>query len=152
MFARTPSPLPRVAERLLSISPRRSRGCRPPPLPSLLTCSQRFSQIHALDMSLFENSRLLWKHPRPIRTRVEALRQMINHRHGLNLSAYDRSESLNYYNYNSYHSKEDYDELHAYSITNDTFWVDLWTFLGIVSSVAPDPSKVSLNLTFTSRH
>ena len=38
---------------------------------------------------------------------------------------------------------EDYEDLHKYSINEWGFWLDLWEFLGIVSSVPPDPAKAS---------
>lgn len=40
------------------------------------------------------------------------------------------------------HTVEDYHDLHAYSVSNYTFWLDLWQFMGILSSVTPDPTKV----------
>ena len=33
---------------------------------------------------------------------------------------------------------EDYDDLHKYSITDYTFWKDLWEYLGIIYSVPPE--------------
>jgi acetoacetyl-CoA synthetase len=50
-------------------------------------------------------------------TKVELLRRLINRKHGLHL--------------------KDYSELHEYSVTDYTFWLDLWQFLGIISSVPP---------------
>ncbi|KAI0266999.1 acetoacetate-CoA ligase [Gloeopeniophorella convolvens] len=70
-----------------------------------------------MTVDAFANSRLLWKHPAPHRTRVEALRLLINRKHGLHL--------------------KDFHDLHEYSITDYTFWLDLWEFLGIISSVPP---------------
>ncbi|KAF5355503.1 hypothetical protein D9758_006409 [Tetrapyrgos nigripes] len=67
--------------------------------------------------SYFEQSHLLWKHPLPQFTNVELLRRMINRTHGLNL--------------------KDYHDLHKYSVTDYNFWLDLWKFLRIVSSVPP---------------
>ncbi|KAL5520210.1 hypothetical protein ACEPAG_9423 [Sanghuangporus baumii] len=71
---------------------------------------------------LFDQSRVLWRHPNPSRTRGEYLRRFINHKHGLQL--------------------KNYDDLHAYSIKDYTFWLDLWEFLSITSSIPPDPSKI----------
>jgi acetoacetyl-CoA synthetase len=34
-------------------------------------------------------------------------------------------------------SAEDYHALHKYSVESYTFWLDLWEFLGIISSVPP---------------
>ncbi|KAK7055263.1 AMP-binding domain-containing protein [Favolaschia claudopus] len=68
-------------------------------------------------MSYFENSKLLWKPQQPFQTSIARLRRFINRKHGLSL--------------------ENYDQLHQYSIETYTFWVDLWEFLGIISSVPP---------------
>lgn len=98
--------------------------------------------------TLFEHSKLLWSPLNPNRTRVEALRRMINHKRGLQLSRQTnhtrRLECL------LTRIPEDYQELHKYSVENYGFWLDLWEFLGIVYSVPP--SKVlrqlmSLNYT-----
>ena len=37
---------------------------------------------------------------------------------------------------------EDFHELHEYSVSDYAFWVDLWEFLGIISSVPPNPARV----------
>ncbi|THH05067.1 hypothetical protein EW145_g5069 [Phellinidium pouzarii] len=47
---------------------------------------------------------------------------MINHKHGLSL--------------------KNYHELHEYSVRDYAFWLDLWEFTGVISSVAPNPSRV----------
>ncbi|KAI0247309.1 acetoacetate-CoA ligase [Lactifluus subvellereus] len=73
-----------------------------------------------MTLDTFTNSRLLSKPSAPQDTRIEALRRLINRKHRLHL--------------------KDYFDLHKYSVTNYTFWLDLWEFLGIISS-AP-PSKV----------
>ncbi|KAI0297209.1 acetoacetate-CoA ligase [Multifurca ochricompacta] len=70
-----------------------------------------------MTLDAFANSRLLSKPAAPQRTRVEALRRLINRKHGLHL--------------------KDFFDLHEYSVTNYTFWVDLWEYLGIISSVLP---------------
>ncbi|KAJ7141336.1 acetoacetate-CoA ligase [Mycena epipterygia] len=67
--------------------------------------------------SHFENSGPLWRPANPSWTPVEGLRRLINSKHGLHL--------------------EDYHALHKYSVESCTFWLDLWEFLGIISSVAP---------------
>ncbi|KZS98598.1 acetoacetate-CoA ligase [Sistotremastrum niveocremeum HHB9708] len=59
----------------------------------------------------------IWKHPNPSHSRPEQFRRFVNHKHGLNL--------------------KDYHELHNYSISDWTFWKDLWDYLGIISSVPP---------------
>ncbi|KAH7927543.1 acetoacetate-CoA ligase [Leucogyrophana mollusca] len=67
--------------------------------------------------SQFEQSRLIWRPAFASHAVVERFRREINLKHGLNL--------------------KDYHDLHSYSITDYTFWLDLWQFLGIVSSVPP---------------
>ncbi|EJD05262.1 acetoacetyl-CoA synthetase [Fomitiporia mediterranea MF3/22] len=74
------------------------------------------------NLKLFEQSRLLWRPPNPSRTRVEAFRRFVNHKHGLRL--------------------KDYEDFHAYSVQDYTFWLDLWEFLGITSSIPPDPLRI----------
>ncbi|KAF7357777.1 AMP-binding domain-containing protein [Mycena venus] len=65
----------------------------------------------------FENSDPIWRPANPSWTAVERLRRLINSKHGLQL--------------------KDYHDLHRYSVESYTFWLDLWEFLGIVSSVPP---------------
>lgn len=72
--------------------------------------------------SHFSHSRLIWKHDRPAHTQVEILRRIINRKHGLDLS--------------------DYHDLHKYSVEDYTFWLDLWEFLGIISSVPPNSKRI----------
>ncbi|KAJ6494938.1 hypothetical protein DFH09DRAFT_1206015 [Mycena vulgaris] len=67
--------------------------------------------------SHFENSEPIWRPANPSWTAVERFRRLINRKHGLRL--------------------EDYHALHKYSVESYTFWLDLWEFLGIISSVAP---------------
>ncbi|KAF7376536.1 AMP-binding domain-containing protein [Mycena sanguinolenta] len=67
--------------------------------------------------SFFENAGPIWKHPSPSWTAVERLRRLINSKHGLQL--------------------KDYHDLHKYSVESYEFWLDLWEFLGIVSSIPP---------------
>ncbi|KAI0755922.1 hypothetical protein BC629DRAFT_1584604 [Irpex lacteus] len=66
----------------------------------------------------FAQSRLIWAPKDPARTRVEGFRKIINRKHGLNL--------------------KDYHDLHRYSVTDYTFWKDLWEYLGIIYSVPPE--------------
>jgi len=40
------------------------------------------------------------------------------------------------------HVAEDYHDLYDYSVSDYTFWLDLWDFLGIISSVPPNPAQV----------
>lgn len=70
-----------------------------------------------MSQDLFSSSRLLSRPVTPQDAKVEVLRRFINRKHGLHL--------------------KDYSELHQYSVTDYTFWVDLWQFLGIISSVPP---------------
>ncbi|KAJ7187744.1 acetoacetyl-CoA synthetase [Mycena filopes] len=67
--------------------------------------------------SHFEDSGPLWRPADPSFTAVERLRRLINSKHGLNLA--------------------NYDDLHKYSVRSFTFWLDLWEFLGIISSIPP---------------
>ncbi|EGN99920.1 hypothetical protein SERLA73DRAFT_51824 [Serpula lacrymans var. lacrymans S7.3] len=67
--------------------------------------------------SQFDQSRLIWTPAYPSFSPAEKLRREINLKHGLNL--------------------KDYHDLHHYSVTDYTFWLDLWQFVGIVSSVPP---------------
>ncbi|KAJ7282809.1 acetoacetyl-CoA synthetase [Mycena rebaudengoi] len=70
--------------------------------------------------SHFVPSQPLWKPSDAAFTAVERFRQLINRKHGLHLSKVD-----------------DYHALHKYSVESYTFWLDLWEFLGIRSSVPP---------------
>ncbi|TFK70614.1 acetoacetate-CoA ligase [Pluteus cervinus] len=69
------------------------------------------------DTNPFSQSRLLWKHVQPQLASSELLRRLINRKRGLQLG--------------------DYHDLHKYSVENYDFWLDLWEFLRIVSSVPP---------------
>ncbi|KAA1471742.1 acetoacetate-CoA ligase [Dentipellis sp. KUC8613] len=68
-------------------------------------------------MDSFAQSKLLYSPPSPRFTRVEALRRYINQKHNLAL--------------------RDYNDLHEYSVTDYTFWLDLWQFMGIIYSAPP---------------
>ncbi|KIJ67761.1 hypothetical protein HYDPIDRAFT_83248 [Hydnomerulius pinastri MD-312] len=70
----------------------------------------------------FEESKLLWTPAYPGHAVCEKLRREINMKRGLNL--------------------KDYNDLHAYSVSDYTFWLDLWDFMGIISSVQPQPDKI----------
>ncbi|KAF8973045.1 acetoacetyl-CoA synthetase [Flammula alnicola] len=70
----------------------------------------------------FAQSKLLWT---PIQTQTaasEVLRRLINRKHGLQL--------------------KNYHDLHKYSVEDYTFWLDLWEFLGIVSSILPQKDRI----------
>ncbi|KAH9485547.1 Acetoacetyl-CoA synthetase [Psilocybe cubensis] len=72
--------------------------------------------------SYFAQSKLLWSPIQPRTAFVEVLRREINRKHGLNLKTYH--------------------DLHKYSIEDYTFWLDLWHFLGIISSVPPSKDAI----------
>ncbi|RDB16867.1 Acetoacetyl-CoA synthetase [Hypsizygus marmoreus] len=74
--------------------------------------------------SSFAHSRFLWKHEHPEFTPIEAMRRMINRKHGLKLA--------------------NYHDLHKYSVEDYNFWLDLWEFLGIISSIPPDPKRITV--------
>ena len=90
-----------------------------------------------MSQDLFASSRLLSKPTTTEDTKVEVLRRFVNRKHGLHLSSYC------YFDHTTgpYRNAEDYPELHEYSVTDYTFWLDLWQFMGIISSVPP--TKVS---------
>ncbi|KIP06965.1 hypothetical protein PHLGIDRAFT_106267 [Phlebiopsis gigantea 11061_1 CR5-6] len=67
--------------------------------------------------SQFSQSRLIWKHRDTQNCRVDVFRRWINRKHGLNLT--------------------DYYALHKYSVTDYTFWGDLWEYLNVIYSVPP---------------
>ncbi|KAN0138377.1 acetoacetate-CoA ligase [Lactarius tabidus] len=70
-----------------------------------------------MSLDAFASSRLLFQPSATHDSRPDALRHFINRKHGLHL--------------------KDYSELHEYSVTDYTFWLDLWQFLGIISSAPP---------------
>ncbi|KAF8199878.1 acetoacetyl-CoA synthetase, partial [Mycena galopus ATCC 62051] len=65
----------------------------------------------------FEDTDPIWKPANPSWTTVERFRRLINSKHGLHL--------------------KDYHDLHKYSVESYDFWLDIWEFLGIVSSIPP---------------
>ncbi|KAJ7646856.1 acetoacetyl-CoA synthetase [Roridomyces roridus] len=70
-----------------------------------------------MSTTYFEDSPPLWVPTNPRWTPSENLRRLINYKHGLNL--------------------KDYHDLHKYSVEDYAFWLDLWEYLGIISSVPP---------------
>ncbi|KAI0321066.1 acetoacetate-CoA ligase [Amylostereum chailletii] len=68
-------------------------------------------------MDQFDKAKLLWTHPAPQLTRMDALLHLINRKHGLHIQTYH--------------------ELHAYSVSDYGFWQDLWEFMGIIYSDPP---------------
>ncbi|KAF5322148.1 hypothetical protein D9619_001457 [Psilocybe cf. subviscida] len=70
----------------------------------------------------FSQSRHLWTPPQPQSAASEVLRRHINRKHGLQL--------------------RNYHDLHKYSVENYTFWLDLWEYLGIISSTPPDKNRI----------
>ncbi|KAH6913876.1 acetoacetyl-CoA synthetase [Coprinopsis sp. MPI-PUGE-AT-0042] len=75
-----------------------------------------------MDQGYFVHSRQIWKPKQPQLTSVEVFRRNINRKHGLKLASYF--------------------DLHKYSVEDYAFWLDLWEYLAIVSSVPPDPSRI----------
>ncbi|KIM45283.1 hypothetical protein M413DRAFT_441964 [Hebeloma cylindrosporum] len=75
-----------------------------------------------MDSSYFAHSKLLWTPLQPQISASEVLRRQINRKHGLQL--------------------KDYHDLHKYSVEDYTFWLDLWEFLGIISSIPPQKNRI----------
>ncbi|KAH9910460.1 uncharacterized protein B0H18DRAFT_895537 [Fomitopsis serialis] len=65
----------------------------------------------------FSQSKLIWSPSRPSYTSLEVFRRMVNRKHGLAL--------------------KDYHDLHRYSVESYDFWMDVWEYIGIISSVPP---------------
>ncbi|KAH9935798.1 uncharacterized protein B0H18DRAFT_1207327 [Fomitopsis serialis] len=65
----------------------------------------------------FSQSKLIWSPSRPSYTSLEVFRRMANRKHGLAL--------------------KDYHDLHRYSVESYDFWMDVWEYIGIISSVPP---------------
>lgn len=70
------------------------------------------------------------------------MRRMINRKHGKKIRKsrissviQPASDTISVVNYN---------DLHKYSVEDYTFWLDLWEFLGIISSIPPNPKQVCL--------
>lgn len=70
----------------------------------------------------FADSKPLWKPRRPADSCADALRRQINPKYGLKLA--------------------NYHDLHRYSVEDVNFWLELWEFLGIISSVPPQKTKI----------
>lgn len=92
----------------------------------------------------FAQSRKIWSPKDPSRSRAEALRRFVNRKHGLSLSTLAASTSQASYSC-IYGHAENYHDLHKYSVTDWTFWQDLWEWLGIIYSAPAE--KVSLYTT-----
>ncbi|KAK0476711.1 acetoacetyl-CoA synthetase [Armillaria novae-zelandiae] len=72
--------------------------------------------------SYFDQSRLVWN-PLPRNcTEADAFRRFINRKHGFHL--------------------QNYHDLHKYSVEDYTFWLDLWEYVGIVSSLPPNKLEI----------
>lgn len=72
--------------------------------------------------SYFDQSRLIWN-PLPRNcTEADAFRRFINRKHDFHL--------------------QNYHDLHQYSVEDYTFWLDLWEYLRIVSSVPPNKLEI----------
>ena len=98
-------------------------------------------------MHQFAQSRLLWKHDRPAHTQVEIMRRMINRKHHLSLCKWQSNIDLCSQYDATIAMTADYHDLHKYSVEDYSFWLDLWEFLGIISSVPPNPKQVFKLLT-----
>ncbi|KAI9573133.1 acetoacetate-CoA ligase [Boletus coccyginus] len=70
----------------------------------------------------FDDSKLLWSPMHSGHAVCERLRRQINLKRGLKL--------------------KDYNDLHAYSVSTYTFWLDLWDFMGIIASIPPRPDQI----------
>ena len=92
---------------------------------------------HPMDSTYFAHSKLLWTPVQPQISASEVLRRQINRKHGLQLSGSKHATIGCYANYSRLTPAEDYHDLHKYSIEDYTFWLDLWEFLGIISSIPP---------------
>lgn len=89
----------------------------------------------------FSQSRHLWTPPQPQSAASEVLRRYINKKHGLQLSACSSMVRISAFApilLTITVSIEDYHDLHKYSVEDYTFWLDLWEYLGIISSTPPD--------------
>lgn len=60
---------------------------------------------------------------------------MVNRKHGLSLRACILRLSL--LRVDHLVRVEDYQELHKYSVDSHDFWLDVWEFIGIISSIPP---------------
>ncbi|KAI0730268.1 hypothetical protein C8Q72DRAFT_793910 [Fomitopsis betulina] len=70
-----------------------------------------------MDAGHFAQSKRIWSPSAPAYTPLEVFRRMVNRKHGLSL--------------------QDYQELHKYSVDSHDFWLDVWEFIGIISSIPP---------------
>ncbi|KAF5351992.1 hypothetical protein D9756_007624 [Leucocoprinus leucothites] len=73
--------------------------------------------------SYFSQSKVLWTPRTPGFTNADLLRRLVNRKYGLDL--------------------QDYHALHKYSVEHKEFWLDLWEFLGIISSVSPRQDRIT---------
>ncbi|KAH8101086.1 acetoacetate-CoA ligase [Cristinia sonorae] len=67
--------------------------------------------------SVFAQSRVTWTPVDPVHSRMESFRRVVNHKHGLQL--------------------KNYHDLYDYSVSDYTFWKDLWDYEGIIYSEPP---------------
>ncbi|KAF9007731.1 acetoacetyl-CoA synthetase [Hymenopellis radicata] len=89
-----------------------------------LTCHVNGAFLPMTIMSnYFDQSRFLRKATPSNSTAVDAFRRYINRKHDRHL--------------------ENYHDLHAYSVSDYVFWIDLWEFMQVISSVPPDPRQVT---------
>lgn len=85
-----------------------------------------------------EQPEILWKPANDGRdSRVEHFRRFINRKHGLALSMFQVFITKTSESSLTFLWKEDYYDLHKYSVEDWEFWRDAWEFLGITSSAPP---------------
>lgn len=111
--------------------------------PALIYAQIALQRFPFAMSSQFDQSHLIWTPAYPSHVVCERLRREINIKDNLNLSASIIHLHLKLEPYCQRCTVEDYHDLHVYSVSSYTFWLDLWQFLGIISSVPPDPTKVS---------
>ncbi|KAF8160731.1 acetoacetyl-CoA synthetase [Crassisporium funariophilum] len=70
----------------------------------------------------FAKAKPLWIPLQPGISSAEVLRRYVNRKHGLQLKTYH--------------------DLHKYSVEDYTFWLDLWEYLGIISSIPPQKDRI----------
>ncbi|KAF9529257.1 acetoacetyl-CoA synthetase [Crepidotus variabilis] len=72
--------------------------------------------------SYFAQSKLLWAPPDVRTVFADSLRRDINRKRGLNM--------------------QNYRDLHAFSVSDYAFWLDLWEAVGVISSVPPQKDRI----------
>ncbi|KAJ3561037.1 hypothetical protein NP233_g10442 [Leucocoprinus birnbaumii] len=101
-----------------------------PATPEFVTCPYRPANARGVPLQDVVISKLLWTPPNPGFASADILRRLVNRKHGLDLR-------------NSVYVAEDYHALHKYSVEHERFWLDLWEFLGIISSIPPRQDRIT---------